>query len=287
VLRAAETEGDTLLGLDETLDRAEKLPLSAPCTLGSDWVLTHQDFLGGVVETLAVTAGGGPEAMTALQLTRTQSIEAGLRKILMARCAAAAPAIQESWQGLLVSAIGKKADLKDARSKKALAEQTQALQVLVSRKMTILTGRAGTGKTSVVGALFQSLKLKSQGILLLAPTGKARVRLTKATKAEAQTLAQFLYGRTRYDGERQRSLLDPKNPEKGTPYANERTVVIDECSMITAADLYAVLRALDLQHVQRIILVGDPNQLPPTVRVGPSPTWSAHCDSGSRQKTRK
>ncbi len=149
--------------------------------------------------------------MTALQLTRTQSIENGLRKILLARCSAAAPVIQENWPVLLAAAIGKKADPKNPRSKQALAEQASALQTLVSRKMTILTGRAGTGKTSVVGALFQSTKLKSQGILLLAPTGKARVRLTKATKSEAQTVAQYLHGRARYDGERQRPLLEPKN----------------------------------------------------------------------------
>jgi hypothetical protein len=262
-LRTAETEGDTLLSLDETLDRVEKLPLSTPCDLGSDWVLTHQDYLQGVVETLSVPAGRGGETVTALQLTRTQSIENGLRKVLLARCSAAAPVIQENWSGLLAAAIGKKADPKNPRSKQALAEQASALQTLVSRKLTMLTGRAGTGKTSVVGALFQSTKLKSQGILLLAPTGKARVRLTTATNAEAQTVAQFLHGRTRYDGERQRPLLEPKNPEKGVPYAKERTVVIDECSMITAEGLYAVLKALDLQHVQRIVLVGDPNQLPP------------------------
>jgi hypothetical protein len=33
--------------------------------------------------------------------------------------------------------------------------------------------------------------------------------------------------------------------------------------MITNEDFYALLRSLDLQHVHRIILVGDPNQLPP------------------------
>lgn len=263
VLRRSESEGDTLLSLDEALDDVEKLPLSAPCPLGTDWALTHKDYLEGVVETLVVPVGRSEENMAALQLSRTQSVEIGLRKIMTARCLAAAPPIQENWQALLIAAIGKKADLKNDRSKKALTEQTIALEAIVRRKMSILTGRAGSGKTSVVGALFQSPKLTSQGILLLAPTGKARVRLSKATKADAQTVAQFLHGRTRYDGERQRSLLEPKDPNRGQPYANERTVVIDECSMITAEDLYAVLKALDLQHVQRIILVGDPNQLPP------------------------
>src|SRR5207248_2432011 len=46
-------------------------------------------------------------------------------------------------------------------------------------------------------------------------------------------------------------------------HRKEKTVVIDECSMLTMDDLYAVLQALDLGHVERLILVGDPNQLPP------------------------
>jgi ATP-dependent exoDNAse (exonuclease V) alpha subunit len=49
----------------------------------------------------------------------------------------------------------------------------------------------------------------------------------------------------------------------GDKYREEKTVVIDECSMLTMDDLLAVLEALDLAHVQRLILVGDPNQLPP------------------------
>jgi ATP-dependent exoDNAse (exonuclease V) alpha subunit len=46
-------------------------------------------------------------------------------------------------------------------------------------------------------------------------------------------------------------------------YKLARTIVIDEASMLTLDDLAALLLALDLAHTQRIILVGDPNQLPP------------------------
>jgi len=52
-------------------------------------------------------------------------------------------------------------------------------------------------------------------------------------------------------------------PAKGKPHRVEKTIVIDECSMLTMDDLLAVLEALDPAHVQRIILAGDPNQLPP------------------------
>ena len=83
------------------------------------------------------------------------------------------------------------------------------------------------------------------------------MRLAKAAGGNAMTVAQFLYRLGRYDGKRQRVRFT------GDTYAAERTVVIDECSMLTLDDLYAVLKALDLAHVQRIILVGDPHQLPP------------------------
>jgi ATP-dependent exoDNAse (exonuclease V) alpha subunit len=122
----------------------------------------------------------------------------------------------------------------------------------------VLVGRAGTGKTTVLGALLKSARLAKDGILFLAPTGKARVHLGQKTGAIAMTVAQFLYQLGRYDGARQRPLF------AGTDlYRKERTVVIDECSMLTLDDLAAVQLALDMAHVQRLILVGDPNQLPP------------------------
>ena len=80
------------------------------------------------------------------------------------------------------------------------------------------------------------------------------------------TVAQFLYHLGRFDGVRQRPKFDGEEQ-----YKKERTVVIDECSMLTMDDLYAVLLALDLGHVQRLVLVGDPNQLPPIGVLGTSP----------------
>ena len=55
-----------------------------------------------------------------------------------------------------------------------------------------------------MGALMLCEPVAKDGILLLAPTGKARVRLGKATNAEAMTVAQFLNRLGRYDGSRQR-----------------------------------------------------------------------------------
>ena len=151
-----------------------------------------------------------------------------------------------NWRDLLVQSIkdsGGAFDPDNQRHARAIAEQAIALAKLLSRRLTVLIGRAGTGKTSVMGALMQCEEIAREGILLLAPTGKARVKLSKATKATAMTVAQFLYQLDRYDGVRQRPLFQGK-----APHRKEKTVVIDECSMLTMDDLYAILE-LSLIHI--------------------------------------
>jgi hypothetical protein len=165
------------------------------------------------------------------------------------------------WSELILAALkenGTNPDLNNLRHAAALDEQAKALERLTTRKLSVLVGRAGTGKTTVLAGLLGSEKLSSGGILFLAPTGKARVRLSQKANANAMTVAQFLYQLDRYDGLRQRVRFEGE--EK---YRKEKTVVIDECSMLTMDDLLATLLALDLAHVKRVILVGDPNQLPP------------------------
>ena len=56
--------------------------------------------------------------------------------------------------------------------------------------------------------------VKAGGLLLLAPTGKARVRLEEQTglRGSGFTLAQFLIGQQRYDGETGAYFPDPKAP---------------------------------------------------------------------------
>ena len=76
--------------------------------------------------------------------------------------------------------------------------------------------------------------------------------------SEAFTIAQFLNKQKRFDWERMKPRFS--GTEK---YQGEQNVIVDECSMLTEDDLFALLQALDLGHVKRIILVGDPYQLPP------------------------
>ncbi len=262
VLRRAAEDGDALIGLTEAMEWLPRLDLAQPCVVPIDWIAGHAEFLEQ--EVTRISAEGDPATDTSvecLQLIELRDREAKLSSILRKRAAKEIPSVAEDWQQLLSTAVeegGTKIDAGNPRHREALEEQAEALERVTTRRLSALVGRAGTGKTTVLGALLLSDSLRADGVLFLAPTGKARVRLTQKTHATAMTVAQFLYQLGRYDGLRQRPLFDGKERRR-----QEKTVVVDECSMLTMDDLVALLLALDLAHVDRLILVGDPNQLPP------------------------
>jgi hypothetical protein len=284
VLRRAADQGDSLLSVTEALERLITLDLAQPCVIPPDWLPANTSVLEGAVEQLALTASDGtdttePPTIASVQLTALKKREENLARILTSRAERQLPSLGADWEQLLKQSIGTAFDPSDTRHVDALEEQTRALERITTRKLSLLVGRAGTGKTSILGALVRCEPLASEGILLLAPTGKARVRLQRATGREASTIAQFLYRLGRYDGARQRPRFQGNERHR-----KEKTAVIDECSMLTMDDLYAVLQALDTGHVQRIILVGDPNQLPPIGVGRPFADFAAALDATGKAR---
>ena len=124
----------------------------------------------------------------------------------------------------------------------------------------MVCGAAGTGKTTVVKAIIQAIE-KAHGtgtsFQLLAPTGKAADRLRELTGKEAATLHSFLA---------QRGWLNKNFTFKRRGGQREdgfTTYIIDESSMLDLPLLATFFRAVNWNAVQRLIFVGDPNQLPP------------------------
>ena len=137
--------------------------------------------------------------------------------------------------------------------------------------MTVLAGAAGTGKTTVIRALVKAIrKVHGAGIPVtaLAPTGKAADRIREVLEQDA-ALAGAVQTSTIHSFLAKRGWLNENMTFKrdgGTVERDCSTYIVDESSMLDLTLAAALFRAIDWTRVQRLILVGDPNQLPPIGR---------------------
>jgi exodeoxyribonuclease V alpha subunit len=134
------------------------------------------------------------------------------------------------------------------------ANQRQAIATAAGRQLMILTGGPGTGKTTTVNgilALFDRLGLKTG---LTAPTGRAAKRLSELSGREASTIHRLLDAQFDPESGGLAFFHDEDEPLK------LNALVVDETSMVDLLLLDSLLRALPTDC--RLILVGDPNQLP-------------------------
>jgi exodeoxyribonuclease V alpha subunit len=153
--------------------------------------------------------------------------------------------------------------------------QRLAAVVAAHRRLSILAGGPGTGKTTTVAKILAVLQDQADGelrIALAAPTGKAAARLQEAANTAAAELDE---------GDRERlgvlkastlhRLLGYK-PGARTRFRHDRdnrlaydVVVVDEASMVSLTMMARLVEAL--RPACRLVLVGDPDQLA-SVEVG-------------------
>ena len=129
-------------------------------------------------------------------------------------------------------------------------QQVLAVRDSVERKVMVITGGPGTGKTTVIKSIIAIQERIGHRVLLAAPTGRAARRMSDATGREARTIHRLLEFSPK-EGRFKKDEQDPLEAE---------TFVIDECSMIDTILMYHLLKALPLHAT--LILVGDVDQLP-------------------------
>ncbi len=131
--------------------------------------------------------------------------------------------------------------------------QKDAVRQAVKGQVTVITGGPGTGKTTIVKCILQSLKKNTNKIFLLAPTGRASKRLSEACDHKASTIHRALEVNFKQGG---MSFFNYN--EKNRLVAD--VVIVDEMSMVDISLFNSLLRALP--NTCKIILVGDKDQLP-------------------------
>lgn len=251
ILLQAATAGHTLLSAHQLIRAANDVEIQPRCPLTSDTLPVVADGFSPVVHIIDVAPGQGFQLDTYVE-TRDRIVSAINKRIGGVRHSAAHP-----WRELLDDELGSVDEADQELEHRAREEKSAALTELYASRISVLVGSAGTGKTTLLRVLCALPEVDRGGVLLLAPTGKARARIEANTGRKARTLAQFLlhYGRFVRKTQRYRITGDA-NREKAY-----KTVIVDESSMLTEEQLAALLDALT--NVERLILVGDPRQLPP------------------------
>lgn len=113
-----------------------------------------------------------------------------------------------------------------------------------SERYTAIQGRAGVGKTTLLGISKEMMEKKNKPIRFMAPTGAAVSVLSEELETKATTIDQF--------------LIDCSN--KNNSIDKNETWVIDEAGMISSRQMARIMEAADTANA-RVVFVGDTDQL--------------------------
>lgn len=129
------------------------------------------------------------------------------------------------------------------------AEQEAAVKLALTKKVAVLTGGPGCGKSFTVRSIVELARARKARVVLAAPTGRAAKRLAELTGAEASTVHR---------------LLELK-PGGDAAYDKDRPlpadlVVVDEASMLDLLLANKLVKAVP--PGAHLLFVGDVDQLP-------------------------
>lgn len=124
-------------------------------------------------------------------------------------------------------------------------QQRAGILMAINLPLSVLTGGAGVGKTTVLRIIHQICEQLGITVKQMALSGRAAQRMREATGREATTIAKFL--REAADGKVNSHI--------------ECLIIIDESSMLDLSLMYSIVRVLP--EKARLLFVGDPYQLPP------------------------
>ena len=128
--------------------------------------------------------------------------------------------------------------------------QERAVRLALSNRISVITGAAGSGKTTIVKAIVAAYRKSRKTVALCAPTGKAARRLNEVVDHPASTIHRLL----------------GYNPKTGFQHDHRNpimadAVICDEVSMVDSELAFHLFDAIGPRTA--VVLVGDHHQLPP------------------------
>ena len=229
-------------------------------------VKNEDDLIKTVKKSIRITSVMNNEKVERIYLNRLYESTNNVTKKLLERAYTISPL--KSLEKELERFLDKNSFLTD-RQKAAI------LNALTKTSISYITGLPGTGKTTAVRELANFLRKKEIPFLLLAPTGKAAKRLEEQVGEKTFTIHRVLRFKLRNRKEIIARLkeaealpedlsifLYPEHHQQNPLQA--KVIVVDEASMIDIFVFELLLNALKKDSL--LILIGDPDQLPP---VGP------------------
>ena len=253
--------------ITEIVVRMERLPAWKQAQFSERYFEVDAEFLAGALTLVAVEPGLAVYQKSVFEDER--KVEVTLRELASRpEIDLRRPVTISDWSAWIYKTESSFAEKGGEDYSNATREQIDVCQRLFRFPLSVVTGPAGTGKTTVIEALVRAVR-RSEGeganILVLAPTGKAADRAREMfeeaslSRVETVTIHSFLAS----NGWLNANFTFRR---QGGKRALVGTLILDEASMLDLELAAALFRAIDWQQIRRLILVGDPGQLPPIGR---------------------
>jgi exodeoxyribonuclease V alpha subunit len=179
-------------------------------------------------------------------------------------------ALAEDLAGLAGAARAPHPDWLASAVEELTEEQRGAVEAAFERRLSVVTGGPGTGKTTLVSTIARLAGRADLSLALCAPTGRAARRLEEATGQPATTIHRLL------------EWIPHEGPLRGAGYPVEcDLLVVDESSMLSLDVARMLFDAV--AEGTAVVMVGDADQLPP---IGAGKPFADLIDSGSAPVTR-
>ncbi|MET3658590.1 AAA family ATPase [Sporosarcina psychrophila] len=150
-------------------------------------------------------------------------------------------------------------------------EQREAVYLACTNGVTVISGNAGAGKSTILGIITKIFKRLKYDIDQVALSGKAALRIEETTKMEAKTIHRWYNGileKKSDESEEENTFYkgDISNPYLNVSKLDSKSdvLILDEASMVGGTIMFNLLEILkESSGIKHIVIVGDNAQLPP------------------------